>query len=186
MTIHRLIQLPSPYLYRQSAYFNHRDLEKHPTSHRQVAWFQKIPENLNYEHYHNRMKCTICKTLLKGRQTKYCSRKCHNQSGNKKHQDYACQQLRGRERKIKLVNDFGGECEICGYNRNYAALTFHHIEPSKKSFPLDLRHCSNKSWDSLLLESKKCQLLCIRCHVELHHPDFEVGPLGLEPRTKEL
>jgi len=117
-------------------------------------------------------KCLVCETKLTGRQTKYCSRQCLNQSVNKKHKDYEVQQKRGLSRKIELVNMLGGKCEKCNYKDNYAALSFHHIDPKQKSFPLDLRHCSNRSWDKLVTESQKCQLLCIRCHYELHNPDL--------------
>lgn len=117
-------------------------------------------------------KCTICNSELHGRQSKFCSLKCKNRDTNNRNQNYDSQQSRGAKRKNALVKLFGGKCDVCGYNRNYAALTFHHLRDKK--FPLDIRHCSNRSWDNLLSESEKCRLLCIRCHVELHNPDFFV------------
>jgi hypothetical protein len=119
-------------------------------------------------------RCLVCQAELTGRQSKYCSRTCHNQHGNAKNNCYENQQKRGLERKIELVNNHGKNCEKCGYNQNYAALCFHHKNPSEKSFPLDLRHCSNRTWETLLEESKKCQLLCVRCHAELHNPHLFV------------
>ena len=116
--------------------------------------------------------CVICNQTLTGKQSKFCSRKCHNQSGNKQLQNYEAQKKRGMIRKVKLVNMLGGKCEHCGYNHNYAALSFHHKNPQEKSFQLDLRQCSNNSWEKLMTEVKKCQLLCLRCHAELHNPDF--------------
>ena len=38
---------------------------------------------------------------------------------------------------------FGGKCEVCGYNKNAAALHFHHKDPGAKSFKLDVRALSN-------------------------------------------
>ena len=35
---------------------------------------------------------------------------------------------RGRQQKIDLVNHMGGECMDCGYNKNYAAFDFHHLD----------------------------------------------------------
>jgi len=67
----------------------------------------------------------------------------------------------------------GMACGICGYKKNYAALAFHHRDPGKKSFALDLRTCSNKSWDALLEEFAKCDLVCMNCHMEIHHPELE-------------
>lgn len=119
------------------------------------------------------MKCEVCETLLIGKQTKYCSRFCSNQTTNKKHKNYARQQLRGLERKILLLKNFGMQCELCGYNKNLAALSFHHIDPSQKDFGIDIRACSNNNMDVLIKEANKCRLLCINCHFELHHPDFD-------------
>jgi hypothetical protein len=76
----------------------------------------------------------------------------------------------------------GGCCEICGYNKNYAALVFHHIDPKNKSFQLDGRILSNTDWECILEEHKKCQCLCANCHAEVHNPDkfVQKEPLGEE------
>ncbi len=116
--------------------------------------------------------CVIRKTPLTGRQTVFCSRRCKNASTNNKHQNYVSQQQRGRQRKQLLIQRKGGRCERCGYRRNEAALAFHHLEPANKFFPLDIRHCSNTSWDALLAEARKCQLLCLNCHTEIHNSEF--------------
>ena len=130
------------------------------------------------------MNCEVCNKELRGRQRKFCRRKCQNQSGNKRNQDYECQQLRGLNRKLTFVKQLGGKCEICGYRKNLAALTFHHHDPTQKEMGLDIRRMSNNSMKTLIMEVKKCQLLCHNCHNELHHPDLEmVGLLGFEPRT---
>ena len=135
---------------------------------------------MNYSHNHMKtnsnpikerhIKCVVCSKTLSGRQAKYCSRKCHNKHGNIKHQNYASQQKRGLKRKINLVERKGGKCELCGYQYNYSALSFHHSNPATKNFGLDLRACSNHKWETLLEESNKCQLLCLNCHANLHHP----------------
>ncbi len=117
-------------------------------------------------------KCLICCKTLSGKQTKYCSTKCKSQQTNHKHKNYVIQQKRGYERKVLLLNLKGNCCEICGYNKNHSALCFHHKNPETKSFQLDLPHCSNTSWDKLLLEVEKCQLLCLNCHAEFHNPNF--------------
>jgi hypothetical protein len=66
----------------------------------------------------------------------------------------------------------GGRCERCGYGRNKAALAFHHRQPSTKSFQVDIRKCSNATWEMLLAETEKCMLLCLNCHAEIHNPDY--------------
>lgn len=120
-------------------------------------------------------KCEQCGKKLTGRQTKYCSRKCKNIINNVYFQSYVLQQRRGKERKLELIRTKGMKCEICGYDSNHAALEFHHADASKKSFQLDLRSLSNRKWEKILEESKKCRLLCSNCHAELHHPDCALG-----------
>lgn len=117
----------------------------------------------------DQMQCIVCGTPLTGRQTKFCGRKCQNSHGNKRHQDYACQQERGRTRRQQLIHGAGGRCVRCGYYRNEAALNFHHVDPSTKLFNLDIRSCSNRKWEALVAEAAKCLLLCANCHTEAHN-----------------
>ena len=117
------------------------------------------------------MKCIHCGTTLSGRQRAFCSRKCKNTYNNANYQSYLSQQERGRTRKLKLLELKGKKCEICSYKKNYAALEFHHKNPGDKSFQLDLRSLSNRKWDVILEEARKCILICSNCHSELHHPD---------------
>lgn len=86
---------------------------------------------------------------------------------------YENQRLRAISRKRELINMMGGQCCKCGYKKNYAALEFHHIEPSEKSFQLDARHLSNTAMETIIEESKKCILVCSNCHKEIHNPSFE-------------
>lgn len=88
--------------------------------------------------------------------------------------NYESQKLRGLKRKFELIKSHGGKCEICGYNKNLAALEFHHINPEEKEFQLDLRHLSNTNLDKLEKEINKCQLLCANCHREIHNLHFNI------------
>ena len=134
--------------------------------------------------YNPFMKCVVCSNKLSGRQRKFCSRTCKNRFGNNAHQSYLAQQNRGRKRKIELVLEFGRQCSKCGYKKNFAALEFHHVDPETKSFQLDLRCLSNRTWSSILEEGEKCVLLCSNCHAELHNPECvlkqrrQTWPLG--------
>ena len=120
------------------------------------------------------MECVQCGEELKGRQKKYCSRKCKNTFLNVNFQSYQAQQNRGRIRKIELVKLKGGRCTKCGYERNFAALELHHKNPGEKLFQLDLRSLSNRKWELILLEAEKCLLLCSNCHAELHNPECKL------------
>ena len=69
--------------------------------------------------------------------------------------------------KIKMVEYKGGKCQFCGYSRCLAALDFHHLNPSVKSFNLSMDNLF-KSWNVILSEVDKCALVCTNCHREIH------------------
>lgn len=100
---------------------------------------------------------------------------------NAKHWPVAKQ--RRREKRIKLVIEAGGKCSRCGYSKNYACLSFHHREPKKKLFTLDTRGLQSRSDSEIKLELRKCDLMCLNCHQEEHHPDLMVLPVGVEPTS---
>jgi hypothetical protein len=81
-----------------------------------------------------------------------------------------------RRRRVKqiLVEETGGQCQICGYDRCVAALHFHHLDPTKKSFNLSLRGVT-RSIAKVRAEAEKCVLLCANCHAEV-----EAGVTSLE------
>ncbi|MBA2792542.1 MAG: helix-turn-helix domain-containing protein [Thermoleophilaceae bacterium] len=86
---------------------------------------------------------------------------------------YRCMQCRQervvewrRRKKLQLVEDAGGRCVLCGYDRFPRALHFHHVDPAIKSFALGERGCT-RSIDRLRAEAKKCVLLCSNCHAEV-------------------
>ena len=71
--------------------------------------------------------------------------------------------------KIKLIEYKGGKCIICGYNKTEYLSVFdlHHRNPQEKSFSLSIgNRCI--SWEKIKKEADKCDLLCNRCHQELH------------------
>lgn len=80
------------------------------------------------------------------------------------------QKQRWKSRKADAVNLFGGKCCMCGYNKNLAALDFHHLDPTIKEYNWN-RLCQFP-WDKIVLELKKCILVCRNCHAELHNPDY--------------
>lgn len=116
------------------------------------------------------MNCIVCNKKLSGKQKKFCSIKCKNDF----HLSYDKQQQKGLERRTRLIKDLGGKCSLCGYNKNLAALSFHHLNPNDKEIDLTLRECSNNSFKKLKAESLKCILLCSNCHMELHYPQYSI------------
>ena len=125
--------------------------------------------------------CVVCKTLIFSPKIKYCSNRCkqkdHYHRIKSQTNTYHSQTLRSMRRKLRLIELLGGKCSVCGYAKNTAALHFHHVEAQKKSFKLDVRLLSNRSWEAIVSEAAKCKLLCSNCHAELHHPESELANL---------
>ena len=86
---------------------------------------------------------------------------------------YRCKRCRsgavtGRRRKVKatLVAEAGGCCALCGYDRCFAALSFHHLDPSQKRLHVSADgRCL--AMETLRAEARKCVLLCANCHAEV-------------------
>ncbi len=117
--------------------------------------------------------CTVCGTPLRGRQTKFCSPACKN----KDLQSYEAQKRRGLARKLEILQAAGGHCSVCGYDKNLAALVFHHVDSKEKDFKLDMRSLSNRKLEPVLVEIEKCILVCANCHAELHNPNLNLDQL---------
>ncbi len=68
----------------------------------------------------------------------------------------------------KLLEEMGRlKCSKCGYSRCFAALEFHHIDPSKKKWKV------SEFWQKPITQIKleeiyKTATLCSNCHKELH------------------
>ena len=70
------------------------------------------------------------------------------------------------ERKKILVDYKGGKCQICGYNKYYGALDFHHLDPNTKD--PDWIKLRQRKLEKIKEELDKCILLCSNCHKEVH------------------
>jgi len=68
-------------------------------------------------------------------------------------------QKRYVERMTAIRNQLGNTCAVCGSEED---LEVDHIDPSTKTF--NLGKAWGKPWDVILVELKKCQLLCKQCH----------------------
>lgn len=107
--------------------------------------------------------CTIC-----GREYKY-----HHTSSHIKTKCNSCLVNSQKEKKRKMSIEYlGGKCAICGYDKCLRALSFHHIDPSTKSFGISGNHCL--SWEKIKNELDKCILLCSNCHMELEDNLFNL------------
>lgn len=141
-------------------------------------------------------KCMTCGVFLTQKKRKFCCNACKckynnfNSNDGRGHQIYQHQKARGNERKKLFVEKLGGSCMICGYNKSLRALTFHHRNIDSKSFTLDTRNLSNRTYEKCVDELEKCDLLCFNCHMELHEREelnkTIVVPAGFEPATLQL
>jgi DNA-directed RNA polymerase subunit RPC12/RpoP len=78
-----------------------------------------------------------------------------------------------RRAKRLLVEEAGGKCRRCGYDRYLGGLHFHHLDSATKSFGLSLRG-RTRSIAELRAEAAKCILLCGNCHAEVENGLAEV------------
>jgi Helix-turn-helix domain len=78
------------------------------------------------------------------------------------------EQVAARRRRVKrqLVDEAGGRCVLCGYDKCVAALQFHHVDPDAKSFAIS-RAGITRALSKAREEATKCALLCANCHAEV-------------------
>lgn len=78
---------------------------------------------------------------------------------------------RRNERKKLAIKLKGGKCSKCGYNKNYAALVFHHKNSDKKKIEKNFLVFKKKKFLKTL---EKLELVCSNCHSEIHHPNLKL------------
>jgi hypothetical protein len=47
-------------------------------------------------------------------------------------------------------------------------LTFHHKDPKEKEFEIGACISKGLSWEKILIEIAKCEVLCMNCHAKYH------------------
>lgn len=67
-------------------------------------------------------------------------------------------------------------CAVCG-ETFFAALDFHHLDPSQKSFIVST--AVHRSRTAAFAEMRKCVLLCKNCHYKAEHNAIDLS--GIEP-----
>lgn len=111
--------------------------------------------------------CTNCKkNYVYDRKKGHTRKKCGSCSVNERR--FAI--------KKRAVEYCGGKCVLCGYNRCFRALVFHHVNAATKEFSLSGNHCLK--WEVLKKELDKCCLLCANCHAEIHDNVRQLPPLA--------
>jgi len=70
--------------------------------------------------------------------------------------------------KRRMIEAMGGKCCICGYNKCFKSMDFHHLDPSEKEISFGAIMAHPISWDRIIIELRKCVCLCSNCHGEVH------------------
>ena len=78
----------------------------------------------------------------------------------------------GKQRRLRIKRELlqqrGGKCADCGYEKSVSALCFHHLNPEEKSFNISGNNLIKISRMELEEEANKCEVLCLNCHSERH------------------
>jgi len=104
-------------------------------------------------------RCTYCNETDPSNfygKMRSCCKDCHNQLG------YTSQ----KEKIFDYAKSRGPvECSICGYDKLFAALEWHHRDPKEKD------PSWNRGWNYARLKTEldKCDLVCANCHREIHY-----------------
>lgn len=113
----------------------------------------------------------INKSKIDGKQTqcKQCRNKYAKQHYRSHRRYYYDKSADRREQLRQQLEEYKRQlaCEKCGYNEYMCALDFHHIDDTKEINISDVcRH--GWSFQRLLTEIQKCQVLCANCHRVIH------------------
>lgn len=138
----------------------------------------KISQKLHYQKLQeNGKKCSMCKLvkpienfgsatgIIKspGKKESYC-KDCNN-----KYRSIWSNRL-----KMKAVKYLGGKCKQCGIlagkDLHPVCFDFHHRDPTQKEFTISKIH---KTWEKVVIELDKCDLLCAYCH-RLEHINLDL------------
>lgn len=103
---------------------------------------------------------------------------CHNsydesyfyKNGNRLHSECKyCWNERTKQTQLRIKKEMiaykGGCCSVCGYDKHYSALEFHHLDPSQKEIAI----AKATSFKAIKSELDKCILVCANCHREIHY-----------------
>jgi hypothetical protein len=112
---------------------------------------------------------TIHHAYKDGEKRRYRCKRCVGEAVTRRH----------RALKRRLVEEFGGGCAVCGYSRCLGNLHFHHVDPSTKSFEVQMG--LGKSIAAYREEARKCALVCANCHGEI-----EAGLIPSPPPGSKL
>jgi hypothetical protein len=148
-----------------------------------AAWFRENNAHVNRDYqskYYNKNKkrisdrdrkkriaireqreCRCCgKPCLDFKFKYHCSTECVIETQKKYDREWKKNRLK-QFAEFKLLRG----CDKCGYKKSAYALDFHHPDKNKEKQVSSLKNCT---WERMLSEAAKCELLCKNCHAEEH------------------
>jgi hypothetical protein len=82
---------------------------------------------------------------------------------------YGKWRIKNKYRWDKIIEELGyGKCKICGYDKCFAAIDFHHVSPKEKEMQV-ARIFDKVPTEERVSELLKCIPVCSNCHRELHN-----------------
>jgi hypothetical protein len=111
-------------------------------------------------------RCCKCKQYLQhdkfsGNITRVCT-KCSSEISGRTIND----------KKIKAINELGGKCIICGYNKCNGAMDLHHSDINYKKHAWGKMRGRTLEVIKQWITDEKIVLLCANCHREIHFPNW--------------
>lgn len=99
-----------------------------------------------------------------------------NPEQKRKFYDWQNKKRRDMTNRIIEYKKLVGNCQRCGWNGHPEILQFHHREPKKKKFTISQTNLGCRSWDKIMEEIKRCDLICPNCHYYIHYQEKENWP----------
>ena len=107
----------------------------------------------------NCYRCNVLLTPTNSRKWNNLCKPCHNKEGVD----------RRRDKKKRLVEEMGDKCADCGVSYPSDVYDFHHVD--EKEHGINVLLTSNRKYEIILEEAKKCVMLCANCHRIRHSSD---------------
>jgi hypothetical protein len=122
-------------------------------------------------------RCGRCDKILAStgyeRGRNWCRRCMQKEHGHPQH-------LKLKAMRRRLRAEFGGVCQLCGYNQCAAALQFHHVDDTHKYDYSGSRGSRSAAPREVEEHPERFRLLCANCHIETHEKLKQGTATGLE------
>lgn len=133
--------------------------------------------HLSFHHYSNDKEISISQmknvrwSIIK-EEIKKCELLCENCHAEKHYLEDNYGDKSRRNSKLIYLQYKGEKCEICGYNKCEASLSFHHRDKENKLFWIgglnDRITNISELKNHIIKELDKCDVVCRNCHIEKH------------------